>query len=702
MRTIYRTVVTNAAGAIVWPQANDFLPFDGFFPSPQNTAVRLVLPTTANPATPPSCQLGQIGFADVTVPDAGTPFVTSHSSSGSRRLFFPIPSMFAAAEHPHEHMWPWICVCITENCATTGGWIPTNMRIAVVRGCNGDTTHDFGTDADLCVNMISETARLNPRLDWGEGFNVAGNALWIERRQRTRCCGYRTSAVNDARPRYGMCINPNLQKCCTRNSAVANGTEAFVSDGGLGKPFVPFREKCCYGGIAPDGGNREVADPTIISYLDDWCPCTQERLDEFCNRQLPQVDTNFCCTQTKYAELTAGIERVIWGKCYDGKTTQCCDTGDIYDPGAQQCCTINGVQTLNIPCPCGVDSHCGANQACCGDPIRPTFPTPIEPVGICDPYITFPDGTAPYSRLPCLGHCIDTRFQICCNGRTCIDSFEVCCNNTCCNKFNERCTMGWKSGALGQRSNPLYFRVPFEICTTVEALDPFRGILVFFFPLILLMATVLGLATTLFFAKRQNTLQPLSAYEKSMFVLATLAIFMSWPLYFSPLWKYAIITIWFCFFTMAAALSQIRLLNIAAIILLGTLLIYLIDPWYGNEILTLAYDRAAPERDAVHGYTGVLASLASQYISTSRPNGFCTSWYSYFERDTLTEDRVRRDNPSKYTFGFCQRDWFTALGIFEVIAVMIVFLLFFVTLITHLRNILFTKAEKTEEVVGWY
>jgi len=192
-----------------------------------------------------------------------------------------------------------------------------------------------------------------------------------------------------------------------------------------------------------------------------------------------------------------------------------------------------------------------------------------------------------------------------------------------------------------------------------------------------------------------------------MLYLGFLAIFFSWPIYFTPIFVYGVVTVWVSFFTILAALSQLRPLNIAATIVLGVLLVYLIDPFYGNEILTLAQSRAPPPANSVHGNTGVLAALATQYLSTesqaalSSPNS-CTSFYDYFSRSPLTEDRLRFDNPHKFTFGFCQRDWFTALGIFEVIAILLVFLMFFVTLITHLRNILFTKAEKAEEAIGWY
>jgi len=251
----------------------------------------------------------------------------------------------------------------------------------------------------------------------------------------------------------------------------------------------------------------------------------------------------------------------------------------------------------------------------------------------------------------------------------------------------------------GVSSNRANFLIPFEVCTSIEALTPFRAIQAFFVPLCLLLATYLSLAVTLFFAKRQSTLQPLSTYEKSMFGLACLTIFFSWPLYFSPLYKYALVTNWACFFVIFAALSQMRELNIAALVVLVVVLIYLVDPFYGNEILTLSFDRTTPRSDSVHGYAGVLHSI-SELISNGQMA--CTGWYDFFIRDKNVEDQLRWDNSQKVTYGFCARDWYSALFLFELIAIMLTFLLFFVSLVTHIRNILFFKAQKTDEVVGWY
>jgi hypothetical protein len=293
----------------------------------------------------------------------------------------------------------------------------------------------------------------------------------------------------------------------------------------------------------------------------------------------------------------------------------------------------------------------------------------------------------------------------------CIDQYEVCCNSTCCNKFSQRCTMGIRSGARNQIFNRIDFRVPYEVCTEMEGMTPFRATLAYLLPIFLLAATFISLFATLNFAKRQSSLNPLSIYEKSMFVFATISILLAWPLFFSTMYKYGIVWIWIMFFVMLASLSQLRALNIAAIIVLGILLIYVIDPFYGNEILTLASDRVPPPMSGVYGWTGVLASIVMNAIGDY---SYCTTWYDYFRRDPLVED-MRLNNPtgslidttvslSHHTYGFCSRGWFVTLAVLEGINIIVSYFLFFLTLVTHIRNILFEKAQRTDDVVRqpWY
>lgn len=697
--------------------------------------VKLIAPDAADCTAPR--HVHRTTGADKTVPQP-----PKYAGGNTFRQNFELP---VDEEYPHEHMMPWICVCQGACPVASENWIHTNMRYAVVPPCDGDNNANRSitntNTAHLCevyadtispvvifgeINVFP-TGVIPPAAWWTPAQPDRAHLLFLERKQRTKCCGWRESGVRDLRgnslnKRWGVCINPLLENCCSRTGALQlpinqqQGTQQ--ADGGIGKPYSKFREKCCFGGnltieAQQENTNRmpyeRTPNPTVISYLDDYCPCKLGMQVEMCQQQRPTFPTGAvkpkCCIATKYPELAVkpSVE-FAWGKCFDDVSTKCCDTGDIYDPGSMTCCKINGVQTINKPCPCSADSHCswGAEalfMRCCQDTARPILPTPMENNDLCGIYVNFPNGTGPSENQPCLGHCIDTRWQICCNGASCIDEYEVCCNNTCCNKFNQRCTMGLRGGAPGAPFNRYEFRVPYEVCTSVEGLTPFVAVQAFVVPLFLLIATFISLAATLFFAKRQSTLQPLSTYERSMFALCCVIILFAWPFFFSPLYKYGVVTIWAAFFVMLASLSQLRQLNIAALVVITVLLIYLVDPFYGNEILTLAEDRDAPPINSVHGYSGILSSTAMQILSGQSR---CIEWYNFFQRDPKTEDRLRWDNPEKTSFGFCSRGWYVALALFGGILIALTFFLFFVTLVTHIRNILFEKAQKTDDVVGWH
>jgi len=232
-------------------------------------------------------------------------------------------------------------------------------------------------------------------------------------------------------------------------------------------------------------------------------------------------------------------------------------------------------------------------------------------------------------------------------------------------------------------------------------MTPFRATLAYFLPLCLLAATFISLFSLLNFAKRQSSLQPLSIYEYAVFLLAFVGVLLAWPLFFSPVYKYGIVMIWVHFFVMLAALSQLRLVNIGAVVMLGLLLNYDIDPFYGNEILTLASSRTPPPINSVFGFSGITNSI---FMHVPGNYLHCTAFFDYFLRDANVEDQMRWDNPSKTTYGFCARGWFETLEILTGINIVLTFINFFVMLATHLRNVLFEKALKTDDIVQqpWY
>lgn len=230
----------------------------------------------------------------------------------------------------------------------------------------------------------------------------------------------------------------------------------------------------------------------------------------------------------------------------------------------------------------------------------------------------------------------------------------------------------------------------------------------FFLPIVLLAAMFLGLAFTLFFAKKQNAINPLSGYEKAIVALAFLVILFAWPLFFSPLYKYGVAIIWVAFFSLLAAIAGVKRLLPIALIVQIILLIYIFDPFAGNEILNLSYTRrvnlkpssAVPilgsrTQDSGVAYSGVFLSIMALWRGdgVAYRGARCTRFYDgYFQRDSWVEDFERRDfGASKTTFGFCAREWFSALMIIEIIMAMWVIILFVVTLVAFIKNILVYK-----------
>lgn len=554
-----------------------------------------------------------------------------------------------------------------------------------------------------------------------------------DRRTRTHCCGWRSSTAIDAAngnavlpQKFGVCYNPNIQSCCSgaEDQRKQTTSVAQTNIAGTGKLVNKFTEKCCYGGLrtsATENTNpalRTGGIAPMIRMLDEPCPCIT--VAEYCNSY------EGCCRATKYPEISAAITSAnvlspttMFGSCYDPRRMGCCDTGAVFNSGTQQCCKISGVQNLDVPCPCSTNSHCDLNQACC-KPFNPSaMETALEATS-CNAYTNFVAGAVTIQQpggsgvaVPdatrsagfgqdtwgassginnrCLGQCLDTRFSICCNGNPCVGAYERCCNNTCCNKKTQSCVMGQRS-ALGSRFNDQNAGTFYELCTTVEALTPLRAVLAFFLPLALLFVTFSGLAFTLYFAKKQNALNPLSAYEKAMATLAFLVIFFAWPFYFSPLYKYAIITIWISFFSLLAATCGVKRLLPAALLLQVALLVYIFDPFGGNEILNLGYTRrGAALFTGTSADSGLFLSTMNLWKAKS-----CQPFFGgWFQRDPLVEDQARLDFAGqKTTFGYCSREYIGALMIIGILMTMWVILMTIVTLVTYIKNLLIAKVVK--------
>eukprot|EP00993_Chasmostoma_nieuportense_P003194 NODE_392_length_2305_cov_354.889348_g363_i0.p1 GENE.NODE_392_length_2305_cov_354.889348_g363_i0~~NODE_392_length_2305_cov_354.889348_g363_i0.p1 ORF type:complete len:721 (-),score=182.62 NODE_392_length_2305_cov_354.889348_g363_i0:87-2249(-) len=420
------------------------------------------------------------------------------------------------------------------------------------------------------------------------------------------------------------------------------------------------------------GGARiNVATDRCCNSVSEWvtnmsrpCPCWKHL------QGCPVGEA--CCLPTKYAEFSNVTDTV--GECYNPNHQQCCDTGSVYDPGMKQCCSINGLQSLDTPCPCGRDTDCSGGQStgkfehfrCC---------TQVNARPLADEHCTiyqnFPSGSGTAAAQQCFGGCVDPSFQICCNGVACVKEYEKCCNSTCCNRFTQTCEAALLSP--GHASNWNGFLVKTEVCSSIEQMTPHVALWLFVYPAIMLLIAFLGTGMVLVFANKASS-RSYAAIESAMIYVAVLAILFSLVHFFSVAWKYSLLILFVMLVCVLTAAARIRKLNIVCVALLVLLAAFLFDPFHGNHFLNFASGRTAtdqPDRDTA----GFLYTIEKMYPSGQRvqEEGYCTGYYlGYGRLDPGLRDVDRFDNPAIHTFGYCSRGYVALLLIFAAIAMLFV------------------------------
>lgn len=509
-------------------------------------------------------------------------------------------------------------------------WFYTGFKIGVVWNC------EILSGVATCPPPPSTIANM------GWGMQSISFEKAQERMARKTCCKGTTPVTTEAGIlNVGQCIfgpaqNTLAPQTCCGDAAIELATE-----------------QCCN------------TARSMTQYKPAVCVCTADELTCPTNQQ--------CCLKTKYPELVArtnpnlatetalAIPTTAYGECFNPATHLCCDSGMRFDPGAQQCCPINGVQSANVPCPCAVDAHCliqGAQLRCCAQVNSTTMEFQQ-----CNAYNNYPSGTGFYRAQRCPGNCFDPTYQICCNGVQCIMAYEKCCNSTCCNRFTQTCSIARHSGTPGNRYNFNEFNVKYESCSTIENLTPLK----IYYPIVLptfnLVMSLICTGLCLVFANKASS-RSYAAIEKSMIYIAIACIIFDIILYFSPAWKYGLFILFVQCFTILAAAARVRWLNIWSLVLTVALAIYLVDPFHGNTYLTLASSRTPnyyPDRDSA----GLIHVIGKMYKNALAGPSFCTTYYlSYFQRDPQLRDLDRYDNPANTTFGYCDRAYVLVLLVF--------------------------------------
>jgi hypothetical protein len=503
------------------------------------------------------------------------------------------------------------------------------------------------------------------------GISQSGNYVGVVGPLEARVLSTRATCCRNADVGLGVgiCINANVQTCC----------------GGAALETVV--ERCC------DETNHRIRG------INQPCPCFGANNGGAAALGCPTGET--CCLPTRFSEFDTVTN--IEGRCYNGATERCCNTGELYDPGTAQCCVINGVQSINTPCPCDQDAHClGASVSADDSQTTPTmrccrqrFPTPTQ-TAQCTPFANFPSRVDVFGNVVntvrdndfragqnlvglqrCPGQCIDTRFQMCCNGIACVQGYEKCCNNTCCNKFVGKCAESYRAGALGDGiSNGLDFNAPRQICTIIENLGPLKTYWVFVLPTFLLAATLLSLALVIIYASSSST-RAFSFIERAIVLLAVLIVLFACPLFFSPAYKYGIVMVIVGLIAILSASARVWWLNVLALGASIVLILFFVDPFHGNQFWNFANGRlfnGNPDYEQM----GVLHTIDKMWTGTAnfQRQDFCVQFYDYFQLDPNLQDPVRRDNAQQGTFGFCIRQWVAALLILELFALLLILLLF--------------------------
>lgn len=257
--------------------------------------------------------------------------------------------------------------------------------------------------------------------------------------------------------------------------------------------------------------------------------------------------------------------------------------------------------------------------------------------------------------------------------------------------FNGTCSTQWAKAYT--KANWGNVGIPNEVCTIVEQLNPVNSFWVFILPTALLAATLSGLALALVFASKVEH-KARRALEKMMIIAALVAIFNGVPTFFSPAYKYgSVILVVSLFAILTAAARKVKVYAVC-IIMHIILILYLWDPFHGNDYLTLASDRTPFGRPDPRT-AGLLHTVARMHDS-SMGNGHtmepavlsqipdsnqevlwmeeaCYKFYDYFRLDNVLRDTVRVDDPNVLFFGFCSRGWVIAILIaqgFVLIAVL--------------------------------
>jgi len=197
----------------------------------------------------------------------------------------------------------------------------------------------------------------------------------------------------------------------------------------------------------------------------------------------------------------------------------------------------------------------------------------------------------------------------------------------------------------------------------VENLETVSVFWVYIVPAAFLIATLGSLALALVFTSKA-AVRMFSLLEKMIIAVGIIVVIVSCALYFSPVYKYGIVFSIAAIFAIIASAARVRWITVLALIAVAISCWYLLDPWHGNDYLTLAYWRLSNGNPDPRT-AGLFHSLGNLFPHRVQIEDVtinqCVIYYNYFALDPLLQDQTRYNNPAVRTFGYCTRGWITAL-----------------------------------------
>eukprot|EP00999_Lentomonas_sp_LEN2_P001448 NODE_248_length_1809_cov_152.174197_g40_i1.p1 GENE.NODE_248_length_1809_cov_152.174197_g40_i1~~NODE_248_length_1809_cov_152.174197_g40_i1.p1 ORF type:complete len:532 (+),score=140.56 NODE_248_length_1809_cov_152.174197_g40_i1:73-1668(+) len=247
----------------------------------------------------------------------------------------------------HAHHGSWICLRtrgVNDPTSSEYTNVFTNLLYQVAPRCDADASvaDAAHTPNNVTANVLNtydpfpHSCAYQQSVTDGTLLARMGEQLdtdfdYYARRARSTCCGWRAattdSAGNALVKRWGVCINPSIQSCCDAKTDNRNGNGTNTNVGGTGKPYDKFREKCCFGGdldflTSSNSPARTTGEAAVTSYLDDFCPCKNSRISDYCG------SAEQCCTFT-FQGLFVGLKFLWEGEQLGLTNGQLCTT--FYD-----------------------------------------------------------------------------------------------------------------------------------------------------------------------------------------------------------------------------------------------------------------------------------------------------------------------------------------------------------------------------------